>query len=81
MYLNTCRTKRRRRLTGVLLAGTLLMLLGWVACGGGGSLNFNSSSGTPAGTYALTVTGTYTNTPGSTPSTLTNSTTVTLHVN
>ena len=72
---------RRRRLTACLLAGTLLMLLGWVACGGGGgSMNLNSG-GTPAGTYTLTVTGTYTNTPGSTPSTLTNSTTVTLHVN
>jgi hypothetical protein len=71
-----------RRLTAVLLAGTLLMLLGWVACGGGGgTMSFNSGSGTPAGTYALTVTGTYTNSPGSTLSSLTNSTTVTLHVN
>ena len=72
---------RRRRLTAVLLAGTLLMLLGWAACGGGGGAFNSGTTGTPAGTYALTVTGTFTNAPGSTPGTLTNSTTVTLHVN
>jgi hypothetical protein len=81
MLLAAALGSRRRRLTAALLAGTLLMLLGWAACGvGGGSMNFNSS-GTPAGTYKLTVTGTYANVPGSTPSTLVNSTSVALHVN
>jgi hypothetical protein len=40
------------------LAGLMLAMLVWASCGGGGgSMNFGSS-GTPAGTYSLTVSGT-----------------------
>jgi hypothetical protein len=46
---------QRRRL-GLSLALTLLLVLLWAACGGGGSLR--SLSGTPAGSYTLTVTAT-----------------------
>jgi hypothetical protein len=42
---------RRVRFT---LALMLLMVLAWAACGGGAS----HQSGTPAGTYKLTITGT-----------------------
>jgi hypothetical protein len=37
-----------------------LMLMAWVACGGGGGMgNAVGNPATPAGTYPLTVTGTY----------------------
>jgi len=42
---------RRARFT---LSLTLLMVLAWAACGSGSS----HQSGTPAGTYTLTITGT-----------------------
>jgi hypothetical protein len=45
----------RRPIGPSLLAGTLLALLLWTACGGGGSNNH--TPGTPAGTYSLAVTG------------------------
>jgi hypothetical protein len=45
--------------TGLLLAGTLLVVLVWAACGGGGGGGTTPTpTGTPAGTYTLTVTGT-----------------------
>jgi hypothetical protein len=47
---------RRRRGLGLSLALTMLLVLLWTACGGGG--NSRLPSGTPAGTYALTVTAT-----------------------
>jgi hypothetical protein len=47
---------RRRRRLGLSLALTMLLVLLWTACGGGGSSRL--PSGTPAGTYTLTVTAT-----------------------
>jgi hypothetical protein len=47
---------RRRRGLGLSLALTVLLVLLWTACGGGG--NSRLPSGTPAGTYTLTVTAT-----------------------
>jgi hypothetical protein len=43
------------------LGSTVVLVLLWVGCGGGGSSNMNkiTNAGTPAGTYALAVTGTY----------------------
>jgi len=43
---------------GLLLVCILLLITTWSACGGGSSSD--SGSGTPTGTYTLTVTGTYT---------------------
>jgi ABC-type glycerol-3-phosphate transport system substrate-binding protein len=42
------------------LAATLLLVLAWAACGGGGMNLSSGPTGTPAGSYDLTVTGTYT---------------------
>jgi hypothetical protein len=47
---------RRRLGLGLSLALTMLLVLLWTACGGGGSSRV--PSGTPAGTYTLTVTAT-----------------------
>jgi len=47
---------RRRLGLGLSLALTMLLVLLWTACGGGG--NSRLPSGTPAGTYTLTVTAT-----------------------
>jgi len=57
---------RRWALSGLVLATLALMLMAWSACGGGGTMNSNvvANTGTPAGTYALTVTGTYDSSPG-----------------
>jgi len=71
---------RTPALQRALLAATMLAMLVWASCGGGGSMTF-SSGGTPAGTYTLTITGTYSSSTGATPGTLANSTTVTLRVN
>jgi hypothetical protein len=71
---------RRRRLTGLVLAGTLLLVLVWAACGGGGTWNSLGSSGTPAGTYTLTITGDYTTASGQTTN-LSNNTNLSLTVN
>ncbi len=63
-----------------IVSAAVLILLGLQACGGGGGGGGGSgpppNSGTPAGTYTLTVTGTYS---GSTS--LQHSTTLTLHIN
>jgi hypothetical protein len=71
-------TARRRRMW-LVLSGCLLLVLVWVACGGGGtSMTFNSG-GTPAGTYTLTITGSYMTSSGGTA--LVHDTTVSLTVN
>jgi len=69
-----------RALQRLGLAALLGAMLVWASCGGGGSMSFNAS-GTPAGTYTLTITGTYSSSTGSTPGTLTNGTSVVLKVN
>ena len=75
------RQDHRLRLSKLMLAATMLALLVWAACGGGGGFVSNpASTGTPPGTYSLTVTATYTGTPGTSAS-LTHSTTFTLKVN
>ncbi len=61
---------RRRKLALALALATVLV---WVGCGGGPGPTVTHSSGTPAGTYALTLTGS----SGS----LSNSTTVSVTVN
>ena len=71
-------TTQRRR-AWLALSFSLLLVLVWAACGGGGSMSTSPGSGTPAGTYMLTVTGTYT--PPSGGVELTHDTTVTLTVN
>jgi len=54
--------KRRRALVGMVLAGMLLMMaLGLASCGGGGGGGGGGTpppTGTPSGTYSITVTGT-----------------------
>jgi hypothetical protein len=62
------------------LAGMLLLILVWAACGGGGGfVSTNGPSGTPAGSYSLKVTGTYTSASAGTS--LSHDTTLTLKVN
>jgi hypothetical protein len=61
--------RRRVRYSLAVLAATVLLMISWVACGGGGSTPA-TTTGTPAGTYPLTVSGTYTGASGN----LTNST-------
>jgi phosphoesterase family protein/centrosomal CEP192-like protein len=68
----TSKTNFRRPATGFGLAGTLLMVLAWAACGGGSSPTF-SKPGTPAGNYKITLT--------ATSGSLTNTSTVTVTVN
>jgi hypothetical protein len=69
----------RRQRVGLVLGVSLLLVLVWVACGGGGFMLTSSGGGTPAGTYALTITGSYSTSFGDSP--LTHGTTVTLTVN
>jgi hypothetical protein len=64
--------RRRVRFSLAVLAATALLTIAWVACGGGGGAT-TTTSGTPAGTYTLTLT--------ATSGSLTNSTTVSLTVN
>jgi len=71
-------TTRRRR-AWLALSFSLLLVLVWAACGGGGSMSTSPGSGTPAGTYMLTVRGTYTVPSGDVE--LTHDTTVALTVN
>ena len=47
-----------------IFVGTLLLVIGWAACGGGSMNSSSSPAGTPVGNYDLTVTGTY-SAPGS----------------
>jgi len=75
--LATLGTRRRR--AWLALSFSLLLVLVWAACGGGGSMSTSPGSGTPAGTYMLTVRGTYTVPSGDVE--LTHDTTVTLTVN
>jgi hypothetical protein len=70
-------TAHRRR--PCLVLSVLLLVLGWVACGGGGLLPTSSASGTPAGTYTLTIRGSYT--PPAGEVTVVHDTTVELTVN
>jgi hypothetical protein len=69
-----------RPLRWALLTATMLMLLAWASCGGGGLMSLGGG-GTPAGRYALTVTGTYSSSTGPTPGTLSKSTSLNLKVN
>jgi len=62
------------------LAVTMLLMLLWASCGGGGTMSLGGA-GTPAGLYSLTVTGTYSSTTGATPGTLAKSTSLDLRVN
>jgi hypothetical protein len=68
--------RRRVRFSLAVLAATVLLLISWVACGGG-STPAITTTGTPAGTYTLTVSGTYTGSSGN----LTNSAKTSLTVN
>ena len=53
------RTKPGLKLARPLLASALMVMLLWLACGGGGGGGTTPPpTGTPAGTYALTITGT-----------------------
>jgi VCBS repeat-containing protein len=65
----------RFRLAG--LAAAMFLILGWAACGGGGSSTTTTNSGTPTGTYKLTLTGTYSGSSGN----MTQTTTASLTVN
>ncbi len=77
--------RRRARATPIALASFLACLLLWSACGGGGGGNFAPSpppsSGTPPGTYTITVTGSFAATTGGTVTSLSHQTTVKLTVN
>jgi hypothetical protein len=75
--LATLATRRRR--AWVALSTSLLLVLLWAACGGGGLMSTSPGSGTPAGTYMLTITGSYAAPSGGAE--LTHNTTVTLTVN
>jgi hypothetical protein len=59
-WLRFAWTSRRRALVGITLAATLLLLaLGLASCGGGSTTTPPPPvTGTPAGTYSITVTGT-----------------------
>jgi len=56
VLLGTGRKRRGSAICGVLLLCVLSLVTMWSACGGGSGMG---GSGTPAGTYTLTVTGTY----------------------
>jgi hypothetical protein len=64
---------RRKKLFGLLMIGMVMAtLLLMPACGGSSSNTTHGNSGTPAGTYTLTVTGTSSGaTQGGTPPSLT----------
>ena len=64
---------RRVRIAGPLVAAAFLVVLTWMACGGGGGGGAPTpppQTGTPAGTYTLTITGTSSGVPKSTTLTL-----------
>jgi hypothetical protein len=67
----------RKRRTAYLLAFSLVVIMLWSACGGGGQVVH--TPGTPTGTYALSVTATVTSTAASTR--LTHTMSLTLNVN
>jgi pimeloyl-ACP methyl ester carboxylesterase len=73
------RRGRRVRFRLAVLAAAMCLILGWAACGGGGSANTTPppNSGTPTGTYKLTLTGAYSGSSGN----LTQTTTASLTVN
>ena len=65
----------------VLLAGALLAVLAWAACGGGGGfVGSRGAAGTPPGTYALTVKGTYSTAAPDANSSFTQTTTLSVTV-
>jgi hypothetical protein len=66
----------RKRRAACLLAVCMLLALVWSACGGGSNNHLQTISGTPAGTYTVSVTGT-----AATTSTLTHTIQFTLTVN
>ncbi len=68
--------RRRVRFSLAVLAATVLLMISWVACGGGLTPAI-TTTGTPAGTYTLTISGTYVGASGN----LTNSAKTTLTVN
>jgi hypothetical protein len=81
---NEVRLSRRSRAGPGLGLGAILFLLAatTVACGGGGTTGAAPGpSGTPAGTYTLTITATYRDTSVVPPLVLAHSTTLTLTVN
>jgi hypothetical protein len=47
-----------RRRAQLVLVAVLLFLLSWVACGGGGGGGIVDPTGTPAGTYTISISGT-----------------------
>jgi hypothetical protein len=53
------RKRHGRLFYGVALLCVLFMTMTWSACGGGSSSMGTGGSGTPAGTYNLTVVGTF----------------------
>jgi len=64
------------------LAGMLLLILVWAACGGGGGfVSTTGPSGTPAGSYSLKITGTYTSASPESAERLSHEATLTLTVN
>src|SRR5579863_1549511 len=76
MLITVVASRRRRAWAGLAVVLTAVLL--WAACGGGGgNMGGGGNSGTPAGTYTLTVTGTLT----SGQTTLKQNITLTLTVN
>ena len=76
--------RRRERAASASLACFLACLLLWSACGGGGGGNIAPpppSTGTPPGTYTITVTGSFSASTGGNLASLSHQTTVKLLVN
>jgi hypothetical protein len=62
---------RPRRPAWITIGALLFLAFGWTACGGGGGSTPRPPSGTPPGTYTLTLTGTYSTVVRTTSVTLT----------